>query len=160
MHPSEQPFQEIYYEHADTVFKLCFLYLRGSRPDAEDAVQNSFLALLRKLNAGGGIQNPKAWLLACAANSCKNILGRSHRQDIRLLDVYTQEDYRDETLELILSLPRHERLSVYLHYYEGYTAKEIGRMLGKNDTSVWRYLHNGRNKLKQILTEDTLYESL
>ena len=146
--------QDIYYEHADMVYRLCFLYLRGNMADAEDAVQNTFVSLLRRMNDGDSIRNVKAWLITCATNGCKNILGRSYRQDIRLDDVYTQSDYRDETLELILGLPKHERLSVYLHYYEGYNAKEIGKMLGKRDTSVWRYLHKGRNKLKKILTED------
>jgi len=151
---SDNRFAEIYHEHADTVYRLCFLYLRGNVMDAEDATQTAFCGLLRKLRAGDSLRSPKAWLITCAANSCKDILGRGHRRDIPLEDVYTQTDARDETLELILRLPKYEKLSVYLHYYEGYTAKEIGKMLGKRDTSVWGYLSKGRAKLKQLLTED------
>lgn len=147
-------FREIYYAHADMVYRFCFLYLRGNVADAEDATQTTFCNLLRKLNAGDSLRNAKAWLLTCSANACKNILGRSSRRDIALEDVYTQSDHRDETLELILSLPKYEKLSLYLHYYEGYTAAEIGRMLSKRDTSVWSYLSKGRAKLKEILTED------
>ena len=155
----ESRFQKIYCEHADTVYRLCFMFLRGHTMDAEDALQSTFLKLIRSLKAGDDIHNVKAWLTTCAANTCKNILNRSYRQDIKLDDVYTKADYRDETLELILGLPKYERLSLYLHYYEGYTAQEIGRMLGKRDTSVWSYLHKGRSKLKKLLTEDIQSES-
>lgn len=40
------------------------------------------------------------------------------------------QDHR-EVLEAVLSLPVKYKDAVYLHYYEGYTAPEISRILGK-----------------------------
>ena len=40
--------------------------------------------------------------------------------------------------EAVLALPEACRDAVYLHYYEGYTAPEIGRLLGKTSTPSTR----------------------
>ncbi|MCL2695073.1 MAG: RNA polymerase sigma factor [Clostridiales bacterium] len=150
---TEQQLTELYYEYADMVYRVCYTWLRGHKADTEDAVQTTFLNVLRSGGLPAKVRNPKAWLITCAVNSCKNMLGRSHRRDEELTDRHAYRDQRDETLELILALPKPMRLSIYLHYYEGYTAKEIGRMLDKSESTVWGYLSRGRNDLKRQLTE-------
>lgn len=57
-------------------------------------------------------------------------------------------DHR-EVLEAVLSLPVKYKDAVYLHYYEGYTAPEISRILGKNVNTVYTIL----NRSKQLLRE-------
>ena len=37
------------------------------------------------------------------------------------------------------------------YYYEGYTAVEIGRLLGKNVNTVYTLLTRSRQKLKEML---------
>ena len=51
-------------------------------------------------------------------------------------------------------LPRNYRISIYLYYYEGYSAREIGIILGKSESTVNQYLSRGRRKLKGLLTEE------
>ena len=51
----------------------------------------------------------------------------------------------------VLALPVKYRDVVYLHYYEGYTAVEIGRLLGKNVNTVYTLLTRSRQKLKEML---------
>ena len=60
------------------------------------------------------------------------------------------EDHR-EVLEAVLSLPPKYKDAVYLHYYEGYTAPEIGRILGKNVNTVYTLLGRARQLLKEKL---------
>lgn len=43
---------------------------------------------------------------------------------------------------------------VYLHYYEGYTAPEIGRLLGKNVNTVYTLLTRSKELLRQKLGGD------
>jgi len=148
---AEATFNEIYDQYADTVYRVCFACL-CNKADAEDATQTTFMKLLRTQTAGG-IRNTKAWLITCAKNSCADIQRRGYRKDTTLEDWYAHTDYRDETRELLYSLGRHERLSLYLHYYEGYTAAAIGKMLGKSESSVWDYLQKGRKQLKKLLQE-------
>lgn len=56
-----------------------------------------------------------------------------------------------EVLEAVLSLPVKYRDVVYLHYYEGYTAKEIGEILHKNTNTVYTLLTRAREQLRTAL---------
>ena len=63
------------------------------------------------------------------------------------------DDGLQKALEL---LSAEDREIVYLFYYEGYTAKEIGAMLGKNEKTVAKRLSRSREKLKKYLTEEQI----
>ena len=54
-------------------------------------------------------------------------------------------------LEAVLSLPQKYRDAVYLHYYEGYSAPEIGDLLGKNPNTVYTLLTRARALLREKL---------
>jgi RNA polymerase sigma-70 factor (ECF subfamily) len=146
----------LYRAHADTVYRVCYTCMKGHRMDAEDALQMTFLALLRCGKRFEGSAHKKAWLIVTASNICRNMLKRRHRSDVPFdADAGApQSNPQDETLQAVLALPEHERLSIYLHYYEGYSAREIGAMLRKKDGTVWSYLHRGRGRLKAMLKED------
>ena len=58
-----------------------------------------------------------------------------------------------EVLEAVLSLPGKYKDAIYLHYYEGYSAAEIGQILGKKENTVYSLLSRGRGMLKDILTD-------
>ena len=54
-------------------------------------------------------------------------------------------------LEAVLSLPGKYKDAVYLHYYEGYIAEEIGKILGKKTNTVYTMLTRARALLKEKL---------
>ena len=54
----------------------------------------------------------------------------------------------------MLSLPPKYKDVVYLHYYEGYTAPEISRMLGKNVNTVYTRLNRSKQLLREKLGGD------
>ena len=56
--------------------------------------------------------------------------------------------------EAVLSLPAQCRDVVYLHYYEGYTAPEIGKILEKNENTIYTSLTRARGLLKEKLGGD------
>ena len=51
----------------------------------------------------------------------------------------------------MLSLPQKYREVVYLHYYEGYTAKQIGEILKKRENTVYTLLNRAKGLLKDRL---------
>ena len=61
---------------------------------------------------------------------------------------------RDDVLEQLFSLPEAEKNALYLHYYEGYSAKEIGKFLKRSENAVYILLSRGRAKLKELFKED------
>ena len=59
-----------------------------------------------------------------------------------------------EVLEAVLALPPKYRDVVYLHYYEAYTAPEIGQILGKNVNTVYTLLTRSKQMLRKKLGGD------
>ena len=47
------------------------------------------------------------------------------------------------------ALPEPYRNAIYLHYFEGYTAKEIGEILGAKRNTVLSWLARGRQALRE-----------
>lgn len=57
-------------------------------------------------------------------------------------------------LEAVLSLPQKYRDVVYLHYYEGYTAPELSKILHKNVNTIYTLLTRSKQLLKKQLGGD------
>ena len=61
------------------------------------------------------------------------------------------EDEQREVLQAVLRLPEKYRRVVYLHYYEGYTAPQIGKLLNKNVNTVYTLITRARQLLRNDL---------
>ena len=150
--------EEIYKRHVDTVYRVCFLYLKGNIPDIEDAIQTTFLKTLKKTRRFQNTEHEKAWLIVTASNVCKDMLTSAWRMRIKLnndlIDRQEAPFAIDDTIESVMALPNKFKTSIYMFYYEGYSCKQIASMLGKKETSIWSYLHKGRKMLAQMLEEE------
>lgn len=92
-------------------------------------------------------------------NACKDLLKSFFRSHITSLDEILEQaadmqEENKEVLEAVLSLPSKYRDVVYLHYYEGYTAPEIGRLLKKNVNTVYTLMTRSRHLLREKLGGD------
>ena len=92
-------------------------------------------------------------------NACKDLLKSFFRSRITSLDEILEQaadmqEENKEVLEAVLSLPSKYRDVVYLHYYEGYTAPEIGRLLKKNVNTVYTLMTRSRHLLRERLGGD------
>ena len=92
-------------------------------------------------------------------NACKDLLKSFFRSRITSLDEILEQaadmqEENKEVLEAVLSLPSKYRDVVYLHYYEGYTAPEIGRLLKKNVNTVYTLMTRFRHLLREKLGGD------
>ncbi len=57
-------------------------------------------------------------------------------------------------LAAVEALPPDYRLMIYLYYYEGYTAKEIAKLLGVPAATVYTRLARGRERLRRELESE------
>jgi len=143
--------------YADTVKRLCMVYLKNDA-DAEDIFQNVFL---KYALTGVAFESPgheSAWFVRVTINACKDLLRNVFRKrTISLEQVSGLPDITDpthrEVLEAVLSLPEKYRVAIYLHYYEGYTAPEIGKLTGRNVNTVYTLLNRGKGMLKEVLSD-------
>lgn len=158
---TDEEIAELYDRHSKTVYRVCFAYMKNSA-DTEDAVQDTFLQLIRSGPAFASEAHEKAWLIRTASNICKNALRhwwrrRESLEDHR--DLAGPEELRtDEVLQAVLALPDKYKTAVYLYYYEGYSGPEIAGILKKPKSTVRNYLHEARAILKERLGDDFLEE--
>ena len=147
--------------YGDTVRRICMIHLKN-KADTEDIFQNVFLKYVLRTAPFDSPEHEKAWIIRVTANACKDLLRSFFRSRTVSLDVLIEtprempEDHSD-ILEAVLALPEKYKDPIYLHYYEGYTAEEIGRILGKNTNTVYTLLTRARQMLKNRLegvTED------
>ena len=144
----------LYRRYAGMVYQIGLMLLKNA-PDAEDAVQTVFRRAMERDEPFGGPDHERAWLIVTARNECKNQLRhwwRTRRADGTELDNLTWEQPGDgELWELILTLPEHEKMALYLHYYQGYGLREIARLLGVTVPTVKMRLKRGREALRKEL---------
>ena len=86
------------------------------------------------------------------------LLRSAHRQRTVGLELVAEppapEAPASYVLEAVMALPVKYRQVIYLYYYEGYSAREIGGLLGQSEASVNTYLSRGRSKLRALLKGD------
>lgn len=144
--------------YADTVKRLCMVHLKNTA-DTEDIFQTVFLKYALSSAEFESREHEKAWFIRVTINACKDLLKSFFRSRTVSLEVLAElpaeldEDKR-YVLEAVLSLPDKYREVVYLHYYEDYSAPEIGRILGKNVNSVYTLLNRARQMLREKLGGD------
>ena len=137
-----------------SVYRLCYSYL-GSAADAEDATQATFMKLVDKPRTFKDHEHEKAWLLACAANVCKDELksARRKRAGDMPADVVDPQSHAEssDVLDAVLALPEQYKDCVYLHYYEGYKTDEIASMTNTPPSTIRNRLSEARKLLKASL---------
>ena len=144
--------------YGDMVYRLAYAQTR-SRHDADDIFQDVFLQVVRRRPQFASEAHEKAWLIRVSVNACRDLLKSIfHRRTVPLDDLWNEPEAlapeHREVLEAVLALPQKYRSAVYLHYYEGYTAPEIGRILDKNVNTVYTLLTRARTMLRETLGGD------
>lgn len=155
---SEQDINRTIEKYADTVRRICIIHLKNYA-DAEDIFQNVFLKYALCDITFESDEHKKSWIIRVTLNACKDLLKSFfHRRTTSLDDLIElpaemPQDNR-EVLEAVLALPQKYRDVVYLHFYEGYTAAEIGSILGKNVNTVYTLITRSKNLLREKLEGD------
>ena len=157
----------LFRQYKDSVYRLA-LSFTGSVQDAEDVTQTVFLKLLETkpvLEAG----RERAWLFQVAANECRSLWRRLSRRRTEPLEaaltVAAPEADRAApeadraVLEAVGRLKPGDRAVLYLFYYEGYSARETGELLGISQSAVTTRLQRARQKLKTILEQEGIHET-
>lgn len=155
---SEEEVSRVIDEYADTVKRVCFLYLKNYA-DTEDIFQRVFLKYALSSAVFKNSEHEKAWFIRVSINECKDLLKSFFRKNTVPLEEALQQIHTDnnenlEVMEAVLKLPEKYRNVIYLHYYEGYSAPQIGEILSKNVNTVYTLLTRARELLKKELGGD------
>ncbi len=154
----EQTLNRAIDRYSDTVRRLCMIHLKNYH-DMEDIFQTVFLKYVLSPVVFESDEHEKAWLIRVTVNACKDLLKSFFRSrtvplDELLCSSEALPPDNSDVLEAVLSLPEKYRDVVYLHFFEEYTAVEIGSILGKNTNTVYTLLTRAKRLLKEKLGGD------
>ncbi|MBO5896844.1 MAG: RNA polymerase sigma factor [Clostridia bacterium] len=137
-------------KYSNMIFRICYGVL-CNRDDAEDALQDTFLKYLTKSPEFQDEEHEKAWLIRVATNISKNMsIVRYKRKTVdgaELVDMGVS--YEDKyVFEAISELPVKLKIVMMLYYIEGYSVKEVSRIISVSEDAVRKRLQKGRELLK------------
>lgn len=161
--PAEQILERLMREYGDSIFRMCYLYLKDYYL-AEDATQETFVNAMKSYDSFLHNSNEKTWLIRIAINVCKNII-RTKWFRFPMLNIdeqqYSDVDHsienvieRDSITKAIMSLNKSDREIIILYYYEELSVKEISAITKKKENAINQQLRRARKKLKVYLKED------
>ncbi len=141
--------------YGNSILRYAYSYLHNMS-DAEEVLQDTLVQFLKTAPVFENRQHEKAWLLRVAGNLSKN---RLEYNKIRMTDELNDELVAENREDLsfvwdaVKALPENYQEVIHLFYYEGYSTKQIAKLLQKKEATVRSDLHRGREKLKAVLKE-------
>ncbi|MEG0513418.1 MAG: RNA polymerase sigma factor [Clostridia bacterium] len=157
---TEAEFCDAIQTHQHLLYHIAYLLL-GNGSECEDAVQES---ICRAWHKRGTLKNPeamKAWLCTIATNECRSLLRKRCKRTEVPLDESTLllNDNSEESRalhEAIRALPGEYSLLVILYYIEGFSQKEIAKVIKRPVGTVQNRLFRARQQLREQLTEEEI----
>ena len=152
---SEEEVNRAIEQYSDMIKRICFIHLKN-QSDTEDIFQTVFMKYALSSVVFKNEEHKKAWFIRVTVNACKDLLKSFFRRHTVSLDEAVQQagiisDTYGDVYKTVLKLPEKYRKVIYLRYYEGYTAPQIGKILGKNVNTVYTTMTRARDILKKEL---------
>ncbi len=148
------------------LLRVCYFYLRD-RMLAEDAVQETFVRVWRKLDSYHEDGREKAWIYRIAINCCRDTQRTGWFR--RMLPVGAPQLFPEESVTVseeaialnmaIHDLPLRLKEVILLYYYQNFTLTEIAEILAISQPAVTDRLKRARKRLRDALKEDIFDEA-
>ena len=142
-------------EYSDMLLHLACTRL-SSVSDAEDAVQEVFLRLLAAPVSFRDAGHERAWLIRTTLHRASDIRRQAEKRNLPLEEAAqtAAPEPGTDLLQAVQALPEKYGAVIHLHYYEGYSIREIGTLLGLPAATVGTRLARGRERLREMLKEE------
>lgn len=160
-------FEELYRTYSGRLFSVAYRML-GNTADAEDLLQDIFLAAHRKLGSFRGESSLGTWLYRLATNQCLDHLrsraARAGQVTDTIEDDPTLADAASRSLaertvtkmdleRALARLPEGCRAAFVLHDVEGLEHREVAEVLGIAEGTSKSQVHKARLRLRALLGE-------
>jgi RNA polymerase sigma factor (sigma-70 family) len=156
---------DLYERYSAQIHGYC-LHQLGSREEAEDAVQTTFMNAFRGLSRGIVPELESAWLFKIAHNVCLSRRRSSWRRgkieapnNFEVLQeiIPGREQVSDELIglqDVLETMPENQRRAILLREWQGLTYREISAELGLTQAAVETLIFRARRALAQGLEQD------
>jgi RNA polymerase sigma factor (sigma-70 family) len=148
---------EVFFEReAVTLFRRMCL-VTGDRHEAEEVVQDAFVAMLERWDRVRHLEDPVGYLYRSAFNHWKKRSRRAARRVRELVgtapasDAFSAVEERSRIDQALVRLTPRQRAAVVLTELLGYGSAEAGRILGVRDVTVRALASQGRATMREVL---------
>lgn len=130
--------------------------LTHNRSDAEDAVSETFIRVVKYAKSFYVNDNGYGWIATIARNCATDIL-KKRRPDVNVDDLFSlssDSDFNDDKADIqaaLNALDKEEQKLIYLYYYNDKTVRDIADMLNIPKSTVQYRITRVENKLKELL---------
>jgi RNA polymerase sigma factor (sigma-70 family) len=133
--------------------------LTGNREEAEEVLQESFIAVWERWDRVGAMEDPTGYLYRTALNRYRSRVRRAGRTARRAIgqahgrDGFADAEDRVVVARALAGLSPRRREAIVLTELLGYGSAEAGRVMGVADATVRRLAQDARAELRSTLEE-------
>lgn len=152
-------FEDFFNEEHMRLFRALYV-LTGSSEEAEEIMQDSFVALWERWAQVGRMQNPTGYLYRTAMNRYRSMLRKAVRATRRAGRAAERRDdlavvhERDALARALAGIPSRQRAAIVLTELLGYNSAETAQLLGVREATVRSLAFRARAALRSQLEID------
>ena len=158
-------FVNLIQRHLSTIRRLLFTLFRDNRMDMEDAEQEVLLGLFQNLHRFKGSSSFRTYLFRFTRNKAIDLIRKKQRvrRIVRRaatlpepappdpVERILQDESKREIVEFLFSISERERTLLLLKDVEGFTIREIGKIMKVPEGTIKSRLHRTRRRLAELL---------
>ncbi len=156
----QSAYRYFYEKYAKNLFNLIYSFL-GNREDSEEVLQETFLRFfksIRKIEVkeGGGVY---PYLKKIAINESYTKLKKRKREEKKkqmyaesIIKHRKEENY--DVYDILNQIPPRQRLAVILKKIEGYSLKEVAKLMGISEKAVESLLSRAVLNISKIVAKE------
>jgi RNA polymerase sigma-70 factor (ECF subfamily) len=160
--------QELYQRFSPKMLSVCYRYAK-SREDAEDMLQEGFIKVFTQINQFEQRGSLEGWILKTIVHTCINHLKKykkftEHVDLIHAEALMSNQEYlpgmlqAKKIIECIRQLPIGYRTVLNLFALEGYSHREIGRLLDIEESTSRSQYTRAKMMLEDILVKKNIMQ--
>lgn len=146
------------------------LYLNGYVRNlyiAEELAEDTFFRLITKRPRFSKKSSFKSWLYAIGRNVAVDFVRRNSKQisvsaegmevlgkELSLEEAYIREESKAEVYKALSKLSVDYRNVLWLSFFEGFSNREVAKVMKKSDRQVKNLLYRAKQSLRSILEEE------
>jgi RNA polymerase sigma factor (sigma-70 family) len=152
-------FEAFFRAHHVRLLRALFL-LTGNEQEAEELMQDSFVAVWERWDRVSGLDDPPGYLYRTAMNRFRSGLRRAARAARRALrpmahaDAFAAVDERDAVARAMATLSPRQRAALVLTEFLGYGSEEAGTILGVKPVTARVLSSQARAALRRAMEAD------
>lgn len=164
---NEIAFRKLYELYAEKIYKTAYM-MTNDKVAAQDVVREVFIKVFKKISDLKYKEAFSSWFYRITINSCLSYM--SENSKVKVLfdenefnnipeeriyfnpeDNALERELYEEVMENIYKLPRLQRITIILYFYNEMTIKEIAGVMDCSEGTVKSRLFHGKKNLKEML---------